>query len=181
MDPFWRVVRCRPCRQVTLCNSADRQYLQELCHCRGISVLVVIVCHSLQEHLADGSQGDIVYKALLERAAAEPVRCCFNGCQLAQGEALQGTKLSLSPLAAVLPWWRSVLPSSSCSFPGKGRWLALRPTSFPAASLRVCRMHSSQHIRLFGGLQVPAQPHYPGWHRCFLCSGQGGHGQDVSA
>eukprot|EP00891_Asterochloris_glomerata_P007033 jgi/Astpho2/7033/Aster-x1415 len=26
------------------------------------------------EHLADGSQGDIVYKALLERAAAEPVR-----------------------------------------------------------------------------------------------------------
>ena len=141
----------------------------------------MIVSHSLQEHLADGSQGDIVYKALLERAAAEPVRCCFDCCQLAQDEALQGTKLSLPPLAAVLPWWRSVLPSSSCSFPGKRRWPGLHQTTFPAACMVVCRLHSSQHIRLSGGLQVPAQPHNPGRHRCFLCSGQGGHGQDLSA
>ncbi len=140
----------------------------------------MFVCLSLQEHLADGSQGDIVYKALLERAAAEPVRCCFNCCQLAQGEALQGTKLSLVPLAAVLPWWRSVLPSSSCSFQGTRRWLDLHPSSFPAASMLVCRLHGSQHIRLSGGLQVPAQPHHPGWHRCLLCSGQCGHGQDLS-
>ena len=139
------------------------------------------VSHSLQEHLADGSQGDIVYKALLERAAAEPVRCCFNCCQLAQGGALQGTKLSLSPFAAVLPWWRSVLPSSSCSFPGKTRWLGSHQTTFPAASMLLCCLHSSQRFRLSGVLQVPAQPHHLGRHRRFLCSGQGGHGQDLSA
>ena len=127
----------------------------------------LIVSHSLQEHLADGSQGDVVYKALLERAAAEPVRCSFKcslKCsQLAQGEALQGTQLSLFPLAAVLPWWRSVLPSSSCSCPGKRRWLGLPPSSVPAAfhaGVLLAQQPAHQTVWCPAG-SGPAQPSWP--------------------
>ena len=110
--------------------------LQELGYCWGISVPVVIVCHSLQEHLADGSQGDIVYKALLERAAAEPVRCCSNGCQLAQGEALAGDKAepitsccSAAVVEKCVALFKLLLPRQET--------LACFAPSFPAASLLV--------------------------------------------